>query len=387
MLALEVAAVDFALDEEHLMIRRTVREFVDREVAPSAASWEEEGRLPPHIFDRMRELDLFGLPFPEDYGGVGSDYLAYALAVEEIGRASASLGITYAAHVSLGASPFYRFGSEEQRRRWLLPCARGEMLAAFALTEPNAGSDAGAIETRAIRDGDHWVIDGSKCFITNGSLAGVVVIAAVTDRGAGSRGISNLVVPAGTSGFRVGSGYHKLGLRASDTVELSFQDCRVPADHLLGNPGDGFRQFLAILDGGRISIAALSVGIAQACLDAALSYARGRVQFGKPISSFQAIQFKLADMATEVELARLATWRAAWLKDQGLPFTREAAMAKLYASEACVRAALEAVQIHGGYGYVQEYPVERYLRDSKLMTIGEGTSEIQRLVIARQLGC
>jgi alkylation response protein AidB-like acyl-CoA dehydrogenase len=382
-----VPAVDFALDEEHQMIRRTVKEFADREVAPSAATWEGEGRLPRHIFDRMADLDLFGLPFPEDCGGVGSDYLAYALAVEEIGRASASLGITYAAHVSLGVSPFYRFGTPEQKRRWLLPCARGEMLAAFALTEANAGSDAAAIETRAVRDGDGWVINGSKCFITNGSLAGVVVIAAVTDRAAGSRGISNLVVPADTPGFRVGSGYHKLGLKASDTVELAFEDCRVPLDHVLGSPGEGFRQFLAILDGGRISIAALSVGIAQACLDASLAYARQRIQFGKPISSFQAIQFKLADMATEVELARLATWRAAWLKDHGHPFTREAAMAKLYASEACVRAALEAVQIHGGYGYMQEYPVERYLRDAKLMTIGEGTSEIQRMVIARQLGC
>ena len=379
--------MDFTLDEGHQMIRRTVREFADREVMPFAANWEEEGRLPGHIFDTMRELDLFGLPFPEDCGGVGSDYLAYILAVEELGRASASLGITYAAHVSLGASPLHRFGSEEQKRRWLIPCVRGETLAAFALTEPNAGSDAGSIETRAVRDGDEWVINGSKCFITNGSLAGIVVIAAMTSQDEGGRGISNFLIPAGTSGFRVGSGYHKLGLRASDTVELSFEDCRVPADHMLGNPGEGLRQFLEILDGGRISIAALSVGIAQACLDASLTYARRRVQFGKPISSFQAIQFKLADMATDVELARLATWRAAWLKDQGRPFTREAAMAKLYASEACVRAALEAVQIHGGYGYMEEYPVERYLRDSKLMTIGEGTSEIQRIVIARQLGC
>ncbi|MDQ7793484.1 MAG: acyl-CoA dehydrogenase [bacterium] len=379
--------MDFDLSEEHQMIRRTVKEFADREVAPSAAGWEQEGRLPAAILEAMRELDLFGLPFPDEYGGVGSDYLAYALAVEEIGRASGSLGITYAAHVSLGTSPFYRFGSEDQKRRWLVPCARGETLAAFALTEPNAGSDAGGTETRAIRDGDEWVINGSKCFITNGSLAGVVVITALTEKDKGTRGISNLVVPAGTPGFRVTSSYHKLGLRASDTVELHFDDCRVPADHLLGKPGEGFRQFLQILDGGRISIAALSVGIAQACLDASLTYARQRVQFGKPISSFQAIQFKLADMATEVELARLATWRAAWLKDRGRPFTREAAMAKLYASEVCVRAALEAVQIHGGYGYMAEYPVERYLRDAKLMTIGEGTSEIQRLVIARQLGC
>ncbi len=369
------------------MIRRAVREFAEREIMPHAAAWDEEERLPESIFAAMSELDLFGLPFPEEYGGVGADYLSYVLAVEEIGRASGSLGITYAAHVSLGASPFWRFGTEEQRRRWLAPCARGEMLAAFALTEPNAGSDAAATETRAVLDGDHWVINGSKCFITNGSRAGVVVITAVTEKGKGTRGISNLVVPAGTPGFRVGASYKKLGLRASDTVELSFEDCRVPADHILGSAGEGFRQFLQVLDGGRISVAALSVGIAQACLDASLAYARQRVQFGKPIASFQAIQFKLADMATEIELARLATWRAAWLKDQGRPFTREAAMAKLFASEVCVRAALEAVQIHGGYGYMAEYPVERYLRDAKLMTIGEGTSEIQRLVIARQLGC
>jgi alkylation response protein AidB-like acyl-CoA dehydrogenase len=379
--------VDFALAEEHQLIRRTVREFVDREVMPFAASWEEAGCLPERVFGVMRELDLFALPFPETYGGVGSDYLAYILAVEEIGRASASLGITYAAHVSLGAAAFHYFGSEEQKRRWLVPCARGELLAAFALTEPDAGSDAGAIQTTAHLDNGEWVINGTKCFITNGSLAGVNVIAAITDRKQGIRGLSNLIIPAGTPGLHVGPAYRKLGLRASDTVELVFEDCRVPADHLLGSPGAGFRQSLSILDGGRISIAALSTGIAQACLDASLAYARDRVQFGKSISSFQAIQFKLADMATELELARLAAWRAAWLKDHGRPYTREAAMAKLFASESCVRAALEAVQIHGGYGYMEEYPVARYLRDAKLMTIGEGTSEIQRLVIARQLGC
>ncbi|HAI21065.1 MAG TPA: acyl-CoA dehydrogenase [Clostridiales bacterium UBA8153] len=379
--------MDFDLTEEHRLIRRTVREFVDREVLPYAAGWEEEGSLPERVFGVMKELDLFGLPFPEAYGGVGSDYLAYILAVEEIGRASGSLGLTYAAHVSLGAAAFHHFGSEEQKRRWLVPCARGEVLAAFALTEPDAGSDAGGIQTAAVRDGCEWVINGTKCFITNGSLAGYVVIAAITDREKGIRGISNLVVPAGTPGFHIGPGYRKLGLRASDTVELVFEDCRVPVDHLLGSPGDGLRQSLRVLDGGRISIAALSTGIAQACLDASLIYARERVQFGRSISGFQAIQFKLADMATEVDLARLAAWRAAWLKDHHRPYTREAAMAKLFASEACVRAALEAVQIHGGYGYTEEYPVARYLRDAKLMTIGEGTSEIQRLVIARQLGC
>ncbi len=379
--------MDFELGPDHEFIRRTVREFADREVRPHAAAWDEAGQLPDSVLAAMRELDLFGLPFPEEYGGVGFDYLAYALAVEEIGRASGSLGLTYAAHVSLGASPLYRFGTEAQKQRWLVPCARGQCLAAFALTEPNAGSDAGATETTARLEDGYWVINGSKCFITSGSAAGVIIITALTEKGKGTRGITNLLVPAGTPGLKIGHRYHKLGLRASDTTELFFDDCRVPADHVLGEPGQGFRQFLAVLDGGRISIAALSVGIAQACLDASLSYARQRVQFGRPLSKFQAIQFKLADMAMEVEHARLATWRAAWLKDQGRPHTRESAMAKLYASEVCVRAALEAVQIHGGYGYTTEFPVERYLRDAKLMTIGEGTSEIQRLVIARELGC
>jgi len=305
--------------------------------------------------------------------------------VEEISRACASTGITYAAHCSIGTGPIYLFGTEEQKKRWVVPCARGKMLAAFGLTEPEAGSDAGATRTTAVLEGDEWVINGNKCFITNASQAGVAVITAITEPGLGTRGISAFIVPADAPGFKVSPPYKKLGLRASDTAEIILEDVRVPQENLLGRRGDGFKQFLAVLDGGRISIGAMSVGIAQACLDASLAYARERRQFGRPIAEFQAIQFKLADMATSIELARLAVYRAAWLKDRGLPFTRESAMAKLFASETAVRAALEAVQIYGGYGYTADYPVERYLRDAKLMEIGEGTSEIQRLVIARQL--
>jgi len=378
--------VDFELSEEQRWVQRVAREFAEREVAPHVAEWEEEEAIPPDIFRRMGELGLLGLAYPEEVGGLGLGYLAYALAVEEISRVSASLGIAYAAHCSIGVGPLYLFGSAEQRARWLGPCLRGEFLAAFGLTEPDAGSDAGGTKTRAVFQDGEWVLDGTKCFITNANLAGVFVVTAVTDPGLGTRGISAFVVPKGAPGFSVGQRYSKLGLRASDTAELVFQGCRLPADALLGERGGGLRQFLMALDGGRVGIAALSVGIAQACLDASLSYAKTRVQFGQPIARFQAIQFKLADMATEVELARLMTLKAAWLRDSGLPHRREAAMAKLFASEACVRAALQAVQVHGGYGYMQDYPVERYLRDAKLMEIGEGTSEIQRLVIARTLG-
>jgi alkylation response protein AidB-like acyl-CoA dehydrogenase len=335
----------------------------------------------------MGELGFFALPFPEDEGGLGAGYLGYALAVEEVSRVSASLGISYAAHCSIGMGPIHLFGSKAQKERWLTPCMQGRFLASFGLTEPNAGSDAGGTQTTAVLHDGEWVLNGTKCFITNANLAGVIVATAVTDKGEGSRGISSFVVPADAPGFSVGQTYNKLGLRASDTAELVFEDCRLPADSLLGERGAGFRQFLTALDGGRISIAAMSVGIAQACLDASIPYAQTRVQFGQPIAKFQAIQFKLADMATETELARLMTCKAAWLKDQGKPFTREAAMAKLFASEVSVRAALQAIQIHGGYGYMDEYPVERYLRDAKLMEIGEGTSEVQRLVIARTLGC
>lgn len=377
--------MDFQLNEGQELIRRTVREFAEKELAPVAAELDREEKFPAEIIEKMARLDLFALPFSEDYGGTGDGYLAYAVAVEEISRACASTGITYAAHCSIGTGPIYLFGTEEQKKRWVVPCARGKMLAAFGLTEPEAGSDAGATRTTAVLEGDEWVINGNKCFITNASQAGVAVITAITEPGLGSRGISAFIVPADTPGFKVSPPYKKLGLRASDTAEIILEDVRVPQENLLGRRGDGFKQFLAVLDGGRISIGAMSVGIAQACLDASLAYARERRQFGRPIAEFQAIQFKLADMATSIELARLAVYRAAWLKDRGLPFTRESAMAKLFASETAVRAALEAVQIYGGYGYTADYPVERYLRDAKLMEIGEGTSEIQRLVIARQL--
>jgi alkylation response protein AidB-like acyl-CoA dehydrogenase len=377
--------MDFQLNEGQQLIRQMVREFAEKELAPLAAELDREERFPAETIDKMARLDLFALPFSEAYGGTGDGYLAYAVAVEEISRACASTGITYAAHCSIGTGPIYLFGTEEQKKRWVAPCARGEMLAAFGLTEPEAGSDAGGTRTTAVLEGDQWVINGSKCFITNASRAGVAVITAVTEPGLGTRGISAFIVPTDTPGYKASPPYKKLGLRASDTAEIVLEDLRVPQENLLGKRGEGFKLFMAALDGGRISIGALSVGIAQACLDAALAYAKERHQFGRPISEFQAIQFKLADMATSVELSRLAVYRAAWLKDKGLPFTRESAMAKLFASETAVRAALEAIQIYGGYGYTADYPVERYLRDAKLMEIGEGTSEIQRLVIAREL--
>ncbi len=379
--------MNFELSESQVMIQHMVRDFAQKELAPVAADLDREARFPAEILAKMAELDLFALPFSEEYGGTGDGYLAYVIAVEEISRACASTGITYAAHCSIGTGPLYLFGTEEQKKQWVEPCARGEMLAAFGLTEPDAGSDAGGTKTTALLEGDQWVLNGTKCFITNATYAGVVIITAVTEPGQGTRGISSFIVPRDTPGYSVSAPYEKLGLKASDTVEIILEDVRIPKENLLGKRGEGFKQFMKVLDGGRISIGALSVGIAQACLDAALAYAKERQQFGQPIAKFQAIQFKLADMATAVELARLAVYQAAWLKDQGLPFTRESAIAKLFASETAVKAALEAIQIFGGYGYTKEYPVERYMRDAKLMEIGEGTSEIQRLVIARQLGC
>jgi alkylation response protein AidB-like acyl-CoA dehydrogenase len=379
--------MDFRLTEEQQMIQNMVREFADKELAPVAARLDEEGEFPHEITSKMGELGLFGLPFSEEYGGTGAGYLSYALAVEEISRVCASTGITYAAHCSIGTGPIYLFGTPEQKMQWVIPCAQGKMLAAFGLTEPNAGSDAGGTQTTAVPDGDGWVLNGNKCFITNAGVAKVAVITAVTDREKGTRGISSFVVPTDTAGFKVGQPYRKLGLKASDTREIILDNVRLPKESLLGKPGEGFKQFLIALDGGRISIGALSVGIAQACLDASLKYAKERVQFGRPIAKFQAVQFKLADMKMKTELARTMVYKAAWLKDQGLAFSMEAAIAKLYASEAAMQNATEAVQIYGGYGYMKDYPVERYFRDAKLMEIGEGTSEIQRLVIARLLGC
>ena len=378
--------MDFELSEDQRLIRQLVRDYVESRVKPEAQAWEEARRIPDEVFRELGEMGILGLPFPEEYGGAGADHVSLAVAIEELARGDASLALSVGAHISLGCTPLARAGSEAQKRRWLAPAARGEILAAFGLTEPNAGSDAAATETRAVLDGDEWVINGTKIYITNGSLAGYVVLTAVTDPDLGRDGISNFLVPRGTPGFRVTRRYNKMGLHASDTVELVFEDCRVPRDHLVGARGAGFRNFLDALNGGRIGIGALSVGIAQACLERSVAYARQRHQFGRPIGSFQAIQTKLADMATQIEVARLMVYKAAWLRDQGRPHHTEASMAKLFASELAVQAALDAVQIHGGYGYMREYEVERFLRDAKLMTIGEGTSEIQRLIIARSLG-
>jgi alkylation response protein AidB-like acyl-CoA dehydrogenase len=377
--------MDFALNEEQEMFRRTVREFAEKEVAPRAAETDETGQFPWPIVERMAALGLMGLPIPEEYGGAGADTLSYAIAVEEIARACGSTAITLAAHVSLACKPLLMFGSEEQKRRYLVPLAQGKWLGAFGLTEPGAGSDAGACKTTAHLDGDEWVINGQKCFITNGSIADVVIIAAVTDKSAGTRGISNFIVPKGAPGFRPGRDEVKMGLRGSVTSELFFEDCRIPAENILGEPGQGFKQFLTTLDEGRISIGAMALGLAQAAFEASVRYSKERVQFGQPIAKFQAIQWMLADTATELDAARLLVYRAAWLKDQGREFVKEAAMAKLFASEVAERACYRAIQIHGGYGYMREYGVERLYRDQRLCAIGEGTSEIQRLVIARQV--
>ena len=379
-------SLNFDLSREQSMIRDLAREFAEGEVAPGAAERDKTGRFPLELVRRMGELGLLGIPIPEAYGGTGGDTVAYALAVEEISRADGSLGLTMAAHCSIGMGPVLYFGTEEQKKQWLPGAARGEYLASFGLTEPEAGSDAAATRTTAVRDGEGWVLSGSKSFITNAYYCGYIVCTAVTRPGEGHRGISAFIVPNPTPGFTIGPAYEKMGLRSSDTRPLYFDQVRLPADALLGQEGEGFRQFMITLDGGRISIGAMAVGIAQAALDAALAYARQRVQFGQTISKFQAIQFKLADMAMEIELARNMVLKAAWLKDQGRPFTREAAMAKLFASETAVRAANQAIQIHGGAGYMEDLPVSRFWRDAKLTEIGEGTSEIQRLVIARHLG-
>ncbi|HEU0027359.1 MAG TPA: acyl-CoA dehydrogenase family protein [Ktedonobacterales bacterium] len=380
--------MDFTLNDEQTMIRDMCREFADEEIKPRAEEMDRTAEFPYEIVRKMGSLGLLGLPFPEDEGGAGADFLSYCVALEEIGRGDASVGITMEAHTSLGATPFHLFGSEEQKRRYLIPLARGEQLWAFGLTEPNAGSDSGGTETHAEREGDQWRINGSKAFITNAGteMSAGVTITAVTGRQAdGHKQITNFIVPRGTPGYEMGAAYHKMGWRASDTRPLTFQDCLVPDEQRLGAQGDGFRQFMTILDGGRVAIAALNVGLAQACFDESLKYTRERKQFGRPISAFQAIQFKLADMAMEIELSRLMYYKAAWLHMQGLPYGREASMAKLFSSEAAKRCADQAVQIHGGYGFMDEYPVSRYWRNVKVHEIGEGTSEVQRMLIAKSL--
>jgi short-chain 2-methylacyl-CoA dehydrogenase len=381
--------MDFTLTEEQVAIRDTCREFAEQEIKPIAEELDATGKFPYGLIRKMGELGLLGLPFPEEYGGAGADFLSYCIAIEEISRGDVSVGITMEAHTSLGASPFYLFGSEEQKERFLVPLAQGERLWAFGLTEPGAGSDSGGTQTRAILHDGQWHINGSKAFITNAGteMTGGVTITAVTGtRPDGRKEITTIIVPKGTPGYIIGNAYKKMGWKASDTRPLTFEDCVVPQENILGRRGEGFKQFMQILDGGRIAIAALSVGLAQACLDEALSYAKERKQFNKPIGSFQAIQFKLADMDMEIELARLMYYKAAWLHMQGKPFAREAAIAKLFASETAKRAADQAVQIHGGYGFMDEYPVSRYWRSVKVNEIGEGTSEVQRMVIAKHLG-
>jgi len=380
--------VNFEFTKEQEMIRKMVRDFAENVIKPRAIEIDTEAKFPEDIFKQMGELGLMGIPFPEEYGGAGGDTISYALAAEEIAKVCGSTGLSYAAAVSLGASPLYMFGTEEQKQQYLVPLAEGRALGSFGLTEPNAGSDAGGTKTTAVEDGDDFIINGEKCFITNASFAETLIITAVTGKNDKGRNIiSAIIVPTNADGVTITSNYDKMGVRGSDTAEIVLDNVRVPKTNLLGDPKAGFKQFLSTLDGGRISIGALGVGIAQASLDKALNYAKERMQFGKPISSFQAIQFKLADMAMEVELARTMVLKAAWLKDNNKPFSKEAAYAKLFATETAVRAADQAIQIHGGYGYMREYEVERYLRDAKLLVIGEGTSEIQRVVIARHLGC
>jgi len=381
--------MDFDLTQEQRDFRALVRDFAEREIAPRAAEMDERGELPMDIVKQMGELGLFGLPFPEEYGGQGSDFLTLVIAIEELARVDSSMAITLEAGVGLGANPIYEFGTEEQKQRWLVPMARGEILGAFGLTEPGGGSDAGATKTTAKEDGADWVINGSKAFITNSGtpITGLCTITAVTGtEEGGHKEISAIIVPQDTPGFTVGQSYRKIGWHASDTHELAFNDCRVPKEYLLGERGKGFAQFLKILDDGRIAIAALSVGLAQGCLDESVKYASERRAFKKAIGEFQGLQFKLADMKVAVETARMYTYYAAWLRDQGRPYKTQAWIAKLYASEIAVTAARDAVQVHGGYGFMEEFPVARFYRDSKVLEIGEGTSEVQRILIARDLG-
>ncbi|MDO3680018.1 acyl-CoA dehydrogenase [Paenibacillus ehimensis] len=377
----------FDLTGEQALIKKMMRDFAEGEVAPGADERDRTKQFPVDVFDKLTKLGVMGLPFPEQYGGGGADTISFAIAVEELSRVCASTGITYSAHISLGGVPIYLFGTDEQKEKYLTPLCTGEYLGAFGLTEPNAGSDAGGTQTTAKLQGDQWIISGSKCFITNASFAKNLALTAVTDRSKGTNGISAFIVPTDAPGFTVISNYEKMGLHASNTTELVLDNVTIPKENLLGKEGNGYKQFLATLDGGRIGIGAMAVGIAQGAYEKSLQYAKVRKQFGRSLSAFQAIQFKLADMAMNIEVARNMVYKAAWLKDQGRGFKKEAAMAKLFASEMCMKVCDQAVQIHGGYGYMKEYQVERFFRDAKLLEIGEGTSEIQRMVIARQIGC
>jgi alkylation response protein AidB-like acyl-CoA dehydrogenase len=380
------ATMDFRATEQHEMVRRTVREFAEGEIRPHVMEWDEAQHFPAELVPRLAALGLMGIQIPEAYGGAGMSAVEYCICIEELARVDPSVALIVAAHNGLCTAHVFMFGTEAQKERYLVPLARGTQIGAWGLTEASAGSDAGSLETRAVREAGGWVLDGSKVFTTNGRVGHVVVAMAVTDRAAGRKGISAFLIERGTAGMAGGRKENKLGMRASDTSEVVFAECRIPADHLLGVEGAGFVNALQVLDAGRIGIAALAVGLAQGAHEAAVRYAKERRQFGRPIASFQAIQWKLADDATAIEAARLLTYRAASLKDQGVTkTTKESAMAKLFASEIAVRAAENGVQIHGGYGFVKDYPAEKFFRDVKLTTIGEGTSEIQRLVIAREI--
>jgi len=377
--------MDFQLNEEQLQLKKSVREFAEREIAPHVMEWDEAGQFPLATIKELGKLGLMGTIFPPEYGGAGMGYIEYATAIEELSRVDGSVGIIVAAHTSLCANHIFVAGNEEQKKKYVSKLATGEFIGAWGLTEPSSGSDAGSARMTAVRKGKNWVLNGTKTFCTNGHYADVLVVIAVTDRAARTHGLSAFIVEKDTKGFRPGRKENKLGLRASDTAELIFEDCELPAENLLGKEGGGFQDAMRILDGGRISIAALGLGMAVGAFEAALKYSKQREQFGQLISEFQAIQWKLADMATEIEAARLLTFRAAAMKDAGLKTTMESSMAKLYAGEVAVRCANEGLQIHGGYGFIKDYPAEKFYRDVKLCTIGEGTSEIQRLVIARQL--
>lgn len=377
--------MDFKLSEEHEMIRKMVRDFAMKDVAPTAAERDEEERFDMDIFKKMAELGLTGIPWPEEYGGIGSDYLAYVIAVEELSRVCASTGVTLSAHTSLAGWPVYKFGTEEQKQKYLRPMAEGTKIGAYGLTEPGSGSDAGGMRTTAKLDGDHYVLNGSKIFITNGGIADIYIVFAVTDPDSKHKGTSAFIVEKDFAGFSVGKKEKKLGIRSSPTTEIMFDNCRVPKENLLGEEGEGFIIAMKTLDGGRNGIAAQAVGIAQGALDAAVDYAKERVQFGKPIAANQGVGFKLADMATATEASRLLTYQAAWLESNDLPYGKASAMAKLMAGDTAMKVTTEAVQVFGGYGYTKDYPVERFMRDAKITQIYEGTQEIQRLVISRML--
>ena len=382
--------MDFKLTEEQQMLKDMCRDFAEKEIMPKADTWNKTGEFPTEIFKKMAELDLMGLLISEEYGGSNAGTVAYVAAMEEIARADQSVAATWNAHITIGSVAFQYFGTEEQKKKYLIPLAKGEKLGAFGLTEANAGSDARGIKTKAVLEGNEWVINGTKCFITNVGTPlsyGVIILAITGEDAKGNKKFSAFIVPKEAKGFTIGKRYEKIGWHAVDTRELVFEDCRIPKENLIGSEGEGLKQFLEVLDVGRVSIAAVAIGLAQRAFELALSHSQERVQFGKPICKNQAIQFKLADMATKIELARLITYKAAWLRDNNLPYAKEAAMAKTYASEAAVRVSEEAVQIHGGYGYTDEYVISRFYRDSKVLTIGEGTNEIQRMVIARLIGC